>query len=387
MTRASRAMRLSSTAAEMPAWPPPTTRTSGSRPSKAISAWRSSNQSRPAKSRACDTGAWRLASQILLKSSVVEIVQATGAACAGDASLMAPMPGPWLVSKQMIASITSRPATTAWRGASAVVSTRNSLARTSEARRLSSWQRFSFPLDVASCQEIPNRLRQWLSGRKNLANAASSPLVSARPKARTHCVAVSSAEGASFSNINALPPVFRYCFYARYRALQRHRLLNPELVEIRRGLREQRGLFGFAVWRGDALEGVDDHLIAALALVRREIAFEHAARRAERLDSGFDIGTPCRRRFFRRRWHRTLVKVITEQAHRQPAEFNHHIGAFGDVPDRGLPLNKGLLTPVGKAAAADRAAAMIEHDLGVRKGAGEIGQFCDLRMKQPCVKA
>jgi hypothetical protein len=52
---------------------------SGSRPSKAISACRSSNQSRPAKSRACDSGAWRLdrASPILLKSSVVEIVQAT----------------------------------------------------------------------------------------------------------------------------------------------------------------------------------------------------------------------------------------------------------------------------------------------------------------------
>jgi hypothetical protein len=34
--------------------------------------------------------------------------------------------------------------------------------------------------------------------------------------APTHCVAVCSAEGASFSNINAVPPVFRYPFiYAR----------------------------------------------------------------------------------------------------------------------------------------------------------------------------
>src|SRR5260370_37086769 len=262
---------------------------------------------------------------------------------------MAPMPGPLRVSKRMIASITSRPATTARRGASAAVSTRNPLARNSEARRLNSPQRFLFPLDVASCQEIPNRLRQWLSGRNSLTKAGASPLVSARPKARTHCVAVCSAEGVSFSNINALPPVFRYCFYARYRALQRHRLLNPELVEIRRGLREQRGLFGFAVWRGDALEGVEDHLITALPLVRRKIAFDHAARWAERLDAGFDIGTPRRRRVFPRRWHRTLVKIITEQAHRQPAEFYHHIGTFGDFPDRCLPLNKRLLPPVRQA--------------------------------------
>src|SRR5450631_268294 len=166
-------------------------------------------------------------------------------------------------------------------------------------------------------------------------------------------------------------------------------LLFAELepVEIHCRLREQRGLFGFAVWRGDALEGVEDHLIAALALVRRKIAFEHAARGAECLDAGFDIGTPCYRCFFRRRRHRTFVKIITEQAHRQPAEFYHDIGAFGDFPDRCLPLNKCLFTPVGEAAAADRAAAMIEHDLGVRKGAGEIGQFRDLRMKQPCVEA
>src|SRR5260221_2425753 len=180
------------------------------------------------------------------------------------------MPGPLRVSKRMIASITSRPATTARRGASAVLSTRNSVARTSEARRLSSRQRFSFPLAVGSCQEIPNRLRQWLSGRNSLGKAAASPLVSARPKARTHCVAVSSAEGASFSNINALPPFFRYCFFAGYRALQRHRLLNPELVKIHCRLREQRGLLGFAVRRGNALEGVEDHLITALALVRRK---------------------------------------------------------------------------------------------------------------------
>src|SRR5882724_4519137 len=207
MTSASRPIRFSSTADEMPAWPPPTTRTSGSRSSKAISVCRSSNQSRAAKSRACETGALRLdrSSQILLKSSDVEIVQATGEACTGHTSLTVPMPGPLIVSKEMIASMTSRPATTALRGASAVVFTRKPVARTSEARRLSSWQSVSLPLDVASCQEIPNRFRQWLSGRNSSAKALSSPLVSARPKACTHCFTVSSAEGPSLSNIDALP--------------------------------------------------------------------------------------------------------------------------------------------------------------------------------------
>jgi hypothetical protein len=122
---------------------------------------------------------------------------------------MAPTPGPLIVSKEMIASTTSVPATTARRGASAAVSSRKPLARTSEARRLSSWPRIALPLKVANCQEIPNRLRQWLSGRNNVAKALSSPAASARSKACTHCVAVCSTEGASFSNIVTAP---RRCF-------------------------------------------------------------------------------------------------------------------------------------------------------------------------------
>jgi hypothetical protein len=106
-----------------------------------------------------------LMSQIRLKSSDVDIVQATGSACDGLISLIAPVPGPFVVSKEMIASTTSRPATVARRGARAAVSSRKPPARTSAARRLSSRHSISLPLKVASCQDIPNRLRQWLSGR------------------------------------------------------------------------------------------------------------------------------------------------------------------------------------------------------------------------------
>src|SRR5271168_84550 len=107
------------------------------------------------------------------------------------------------------------------------------------------------------------------------------------------------------------------CQTTRWRA----RSLKRQPVNIRRRFREQRGLLGLAIGRGDALEGVEDHLIAALALVGRKVAFEHAAFGAERLDAGFDIGTPRRCGVFRRRRHRALVKVITEQPHRQSAEL------------------------------------------------------------------
>src|SRR5664279_6263399 len=83
-------------------------------------------------------------------------------------------------------------------------------------------------------------------------------------------------------------------------------------VNLRRRLREQRGLLGLAVLRAEALEGVEDHLIAALALVGRKIALEHAAVGTERLDAGLDIGTPRRGGLLRRGRFRTLVKVKSE---------------------------------------------------------------------------
>src|SRR6266566_6419102 len=64
--------------------------------------------------------------------------------------------------------------------------------------------------------------------------------------------------------------------------------------------------------RGDAFEGVEDHLMAALALVWWKVALEHAALGTKGLDAVLDIGTPRYGRLFRRRRHRTLVKIITQ---------------------------------------------------------------------------
>src|SRR6185312_89275 len=81
------------------------------------------------------------------------------------------------------------------------------------------------------------------------------------------------------------------------------------------------------------------------------------------------------------------MKIVAEQAHREPAELDDNVFTFGDFLDRGFPHRKDFLAPAGIAADADRATAMIEHDFGVRKGAGEVGEFADLRMKQPRVEA
>src|SRR3979411_1603929 len=108
-------------------------------------------------------------------------------------------------------------------------------------------------------------------------------------------------------------------------------------IERPRRPRKQRRLFRLAILRADAFEGVEDHLIAALALVRRKIAFEHGASGAEGLDAGFDSGTPRRRQILRRWGRRTLVEIVASQPHRQAAKFYVHVAAFRNFLDRGFP--------------------------------------------------
>src|SRR3954449_2154026 len=85
--------------------------------------------------------------------------------------------------------------------------------------------------------------------------------------------------------------------------------LPSQPINPRRRLREQRGLLRLAVLRTDALEGVEDDLVAALALVRRKIAFEHGAVGAEGLEAGFDIRAPRRRQLFGRWRRRTFMEI------------------------------------------------------------------------------
>src|ERR1700744_2039264 len=117
-------------------------------------------------------------------------------------------------------------------------------------------------------------------------------------------------------------------------------------LEIRRRPREQLSLLALAEIGGDALEGVEDHLVAALALIRREVALEHAAVGAERLDAGFEIGFPRSRRLLGVRRLRPFMEAETGQPHGEAAELHHHVRAFGDFLYRGLPGLEDFLAPV-----------------------------------------
>src|SRR5947209_243863 len=65
-----------------------------------------------------------------------------------------------------------------------------------------------------------------------------------------------------------------------------------EPIDALRSTREQIGLLGGTRALGEQLARIPEHRIAVRALVDRKVAFEHAARGAERRDASFDIGLP-----------------------------------------------------------------------------------------------
>ena len=74
--------------------------------------------------------------------------------------------------------------------------------------------------------------------------------------------------------------------------LQRLGVSVRKPVEARRGAGEEIGFFRPGGAARKPFERVEQHRIAARALVDRKVAFEHAAVGAETLDAGIDIGPP-----------------------------------------------------------------------------------------------
>src|SRR5258708_22402108 len=103
----------------------------------------------------------------------------------------------------------------------------------------------------------------------------------------------------------------------------------PQPVKPRRGAGEEIGFFGRRGAAREPLERVEQHRIAAPALVDRKIALEHAAVGAEIFDAGIDIGPPGIGHLTRRGRHRCQVEIEGVDDHRQPAELHIRVRAGG----------------------------------------------------------
>src|SRR5712691_7426343 len=102
----------------------------------------------------------------------------------------------------------------------------------------------------------------------------------------------------------------------------------------------ERPLLGGRGAGRDALEGVPQLGVAAGLLVRREVALEHAALGAERLDARLEIHPPCGGEVLGRRRYLALGEIEAERGHADAAELDVDVRAFRQLGDVLLPANQ-----------------------------------------------
>src|SRR6516164_11869900 len=131
---------------------------------------------------------------------------------------------------------------------------------------------------------------------------------------------------------------------------------HRQAVHPRRGAAVERLLFRRRGARGDALERIPQLGVAAGLLVRREIAFKHAAVGPKGFDAGLDILAPRRGEVFGR-WRRVaLVEAEAERGHADAAELDIDVRAFRQIADVLFPAREDLL-PVSAIRADAKHAA------------------------------
>src|SRR5215470_6317080 len=94
---------------------------------------------------------------------------------------------------------------------------------------------------------------------------------------------------------------------------------------------------------GEALECIPQHLIAAAALIDREIALEHRTLRAEGGDAGLDIGAPGLLQILRGGRLGLFKEIEADHLHAETAELDISIGEARDLLDLGAPSDEGFV--------------------------------------------
>src|SRR5688572_2478249 len=103
--------------------------------------------------------------------------------------------------------------------------------------------------------------------------------------------------------------------------------VEAQSVDLGGGAVEKRMLLVSGIALGDALHRVPQHWVRNRVAVRREVALEHAAPRAERLDAMLVERTPSGRKLLRGRRRIEPIQTQPQIRHAKPAELDVHVGA------------------------------------------------------------
>ena len=114
-------------------------------------------------------------------------------------------------------------------------------------------------------------------------------------------------------------------------------------IDLRRGAAVERRLLCCRCVGGDALERVPQLGVAAGLLVRREVALEHAAVDAERLDAVLDIRPPGRGEILGPGRHVAFMEVEADRYHAETAELAIDVRAFRQLGDVLAPAGEDFL--------------------------------------------
>src|SRR5580765_1210059 len=165
-------------------------------------------------------------------------------------------------------------------------------------------------------------------------------------------------------------------------SLERRRC-RSEPIDARGRVVEELGLFSGREARGQALERVPEHRVAAARHVDREVGLEHATIGAELLDREIVVVPGGVAELLAARRARALVPAEAVDLHVDPAELGDDVRAGGELADRLLPLGVDVLGAAGVRADAERAAEVVEDDGGGGKRARKRGDVRDLVMIEP----
>ncbi len=189
--------RASRAAMDRPAWPPPTTRTAGSRSSYRDCFFRTSSQFGPAKSRTYSRPSDGRSSWPRRSSRAVINVQQENVS---GKRRTTPLAGPSFVSKRNIASMQGVPARVTCRAGVRAGSTRKPRGRAWAAAWRNAPAMASAPLSVPIFQVSARTSRQWPSPQKRAFSAGSSPRAAGlalRTKASSSAASQRAAASAS----------------------------------------------------------------------------------------------------------------------------------------------------------------------------------------------
>src|SRR5262249_13094526 len=170
------------------------------------------------------------------------------------------------------------------------------------------------------------------------------------------------------------------------RVLQRASPYASKAIKPNRGSRKEVRLFCLGRASRQQLAGVPEYRIAVGALVDREVALEHRARRSKGLDASLNVGAPCIRQSLGRARFSWLVEADPANAHAEPPELHMHVLAGRQPLNRGRPARKHLFALTRIGADPDWPADVVEDDRRVRECAREAGKLVNLRVEKPSVE-